>query len=131
MINQPDKRALQVSLAVWLALWPIILIKPVSAQIEMQASVTPISTSVSDRPIRRRESSGTVVILPASYNPEETYPALILLPWTGGTSVGIFDRYFAAQYEVRTTNPFIAILPNVSSSSAAYASSGAWNATIA
>lgn len=97
----------------------------------MRASVTPISTSVSNRPIRRRESSGTVVILPASYNPEETYPALILLPWTGGTSVGIFDRYFAAQYEVRTTNPFIAILPNVSSSSAAYASSGAWNATIA
>lgn len=130
MLNPPDKRALQVSLAVLAALWTTILIKPVSAQTETMGSIAAASRSVSNQPIRKRESSGTVVVLPASYNEENTYPALILLPWTGGTSVSIFNGYFAAQYEARTTNPFIVILPNVSSSSAAYASSGAWNATI-
>ena len=130
MLNKLNRRTLQVGLAATAFLWAINLSKPVSAQVEMHSSAAAVSAPVSTQPIRRRESNGTVVILPGSYNPENTYPALVLLPWTGGRSVAIFDGYLAAQYEARTSNPFIVILPSISSSSAAYASSGAWNATI-
>ena len=130
MLDKLNRRALQVGLAALISLWTINFSKPVSAQVERQSFVASASAAISNRPIRRRESNGTVVILPGSYNPENTYPALVLLPWTGGRSVAIFDGYLAAHYEARTTNPFIVILPNVSSSSAAYSRSGAWNATI-
>ncbi|NET07823.1 MAG: hypothetical protein F6K09_03215 [Merismopedia sp. SIO2A8] len=118
MLDRPAKRLLQVkvSLVVLVTLLTTIVIKPVDAQIETQKSVTPPSRSTLNEPIRRQESNGTTVILPASYDEEKTYPALILLPWTGGTPVDYFRGAFAEQYRTRIENSFILILPDVQGS---------------
>lgn len=57
------------------------------------------------------ESNGTTVILPASYDKQKSYPALVLLPFTGGTGVRFFEWAFEKQYQNRQTNPFIVIIP--------------------
>lgn len=130
MINKPTQRLLRVSVVVLIASFTTILMKPVYAQLEKQNSVNLFSTSTSSEPTRIQESNGTVVILPASYSKENSYPALILLPFTGGTAADLFDGDFAEQYQSRTTNPFIVILPAGQGSANDYNRPGAFGTTI-
>jgi V8-like Glu-specific endopeptidase/pimeloyl-ACP methyl ester carboxylesterase len=81
-------------------------------------------------PSRITESNGTTVILPASYNKQKSYPAVVLLPFTGGTGLRFFDWAFAKSYSDRQTNPFIVIIPSGTGKSSDYETGEAFSATI-
>ncbi|NER26418.1 MAG: hypothetical protein F6J89_02025 [Symploca sp. SIO1C4] len=132
MLNKLAKRLLQMSVVVLVTSLTLttIVMKPVNAQLETQDSVSTPSTSTSNELTRIQESSGIEVILPASYSNKNTYPALIILPYTGGTPADTFDREFAEQYAAHTENPFIILLPAVRGSEDDYALPGAFTATI-
>lgn len=64
------------------------------------------------KPIIEELGSGIIgeVKLPASYDENQDYPVLILLPYTGVTTDYTNpERAFAKQYQTRTNNPFITI----------------------
>jgi predicted esterase len=76
------------------------------------------------------ESNGTTVILPASYDQQKTYPAVVLLPYTGGTGLEFFEWAFQKPYRDRETNPFIVIIPPGKGSRSDYTPGSAFAATI-
>ena len=73
--------------------------------------VKPDIATAKGEPARIVESNGTTVILPASYDKQKTYPAVVLLPFTGGTGLRFFDWAFEKPYRDRQTNSFIVIIP--------------------
>jgi len=81
-------------------------------------------------PSRIVESNGTTVVLPASYNKQKTYPAMVLLPFTGGTASDFFEGRFGEAYRERKANPFIVILPAGRGSTSDYSTGNAFSATI-
>lgn len=130
MFNSPVKYLLKAGLFCVLTLPAVATVASANAQSETQNPDSSLVTSLPTEPIRKQESNGTVVILPASYDESTAYPALILLPWTGGTPADYYRGAFAEQYYARTEEPFILILPDIRSSRSDYSSSGAWQATI-
>lgn len=76
------------------------------------------------------ESNGTTVILPASYDQQKSYPALVLLPFTGGTGLDFFRWSLEKPYRDRQINPFIVIVPAGKGSRSDYTPSNAFSATI-
>jgi pimeloyl-ACP methyl ester carboxylesterase len=81
-------------------------------------------------PSRITEGNGTTVILPASYDKQKSYPAVVLLPFTGGTGLRLFDWAFAKPYSDRQTNPFIVVIPSGTGKSSDYDTGEAFSATI-
>ncbi|MEL6381589.1 MAG: hypothetical protein AAFQ89_03775 [Cyanobacteria bacterium J06626_18] len=130
MFNNSVKHLLKAGLFCLLALPAATVITSANAEAETQTPDNQLVASSSTEPIRKQESNGTIVILPAGYDESATYPALILLPWTGGTPADYYRGAFAEQYYARTEDPFILILPAIRSSRSDYSSSGAWQATI-
>ncbi|MEO0987482.1 MAG: alpha/beta hydrolase [Cyanobacteria bacterium J06639_14] len=130
MLNNPVKSALNAGLLCLLTLPAVAIVGATAAPAETQNADSSLITSLPTEPIRQQESNGTVVILPPSYDESVTYPALVLLPWTGGTPADYFRGTFVEQYRARTEDPFILILPSIRSSRSDYSSSGAWQATI-
>ena len=130
MFNNPVKHLLKAGIFCVLTFPAAIAVEPSIAQSEIQRADSSLVTSLPTEPVRQQESNGTVVILPAAYDESATYPALILLPWTGGTPADYFRGAFAEEYSTRTEDPFILILPNIRSSQSDYSSSGAWQSTI-
>lgn len=131
MLNKLNKRLLQVSIVVLATSLMIIMMRPVDAQSEPQNSIISSSVSTSNESTRSiTQSNGTVVILPASYSNEKTYPALIVLPYTGGKPIDYFWGSFVNQYETRTENSFILILLDVEGSEKDYPPLGDFSRTI-
>ena len=130
MFNSLARHLLKAGVLCLFSVSTATAIKPVNAQTEVSSSESSLAASAPTAPVRMEESNGTVVMLPASYDESVTYPALVLLPWTGGTPSDYFRGTFAEQYYARTEDPFILILPNIRSSRSDYSSSGAWQATI-
>jgi pimeloyl-ACP methyl ester carboxylesterase len=116
MLDRLYRCLLQTSIVVLVTISSLITIamKPVDAQLETEISSC---TSTSSKITCIKQSNGTVVILPVSHNQKNAYPALILLPFTDGTPADYYQASFAEQYETRTANPFIVILPDVKGSS--------------
>jgi hypothetical protein len=95
-------------------------------------SVNPPSSGDRTAPIRRvTESNGTTVVLPASYDPQKTYAALVLMPPTNRTATEFFDWAFVEAYEQHQGTPFIVILPGDRGSSSDYSSGEAFEGAIA
>ena len=94
------------------------------------SSEKPTISADQQEPSRIVESNGTTVILPASYNKQKTYPAMVLLPFTGGTASDFFERRFEKFYRERKANPFIIILPAGRGSTNDYSTGNAFSATI-
>jgi predicted esterase len=84
---------------------------PAVAQQDKELPVKPNIATTQGEPARITESNGATVILPASYDKQKTYPAVVLLPFTGGTGLRFFDWAFAKPYRDRQTNSFIVIIP--------------------
>jgi predicted esterase len=76
------------------------------------------------------ESNGATVILPASYDQQKSYPAVVLLPFTGGTGLDFFEWAIEKPYRDRRTNPFIVIIPSGNGSLSDYTPGSAFAATI-
>jgi hypothetical protein len=98
----------------------IIVANPINAQLDQKEwiplpSECPSSKGSSNEITCERQNNGTIIILPASYNKDKTYPALIILPFTGGTPSDYFGGDFSAKYKARDTyeKSFIVFLPNV------------------
>ncbi|MFG6107511.1 dienelactone hydrolase family protein [Leptothoe sp. EHU-05/26/07-4] len=108
----------------------IIVVESAGAQIKVQNFSNVLFKSSSSESSRVSESNGTIVILPPAYDEKETYPALVLLPSTGGRPIDYFRGPFAERYQSRNDNPYILILPDIQSNESAYSSGEAWLATI-
>jgi predicted esterase len=89
-----------------------------------------LDVSVSQQMTRIVESNGTTVILPASYDKQKSYPAVVLLPFTGGTGLRFFEWAYEKPYQDRQTNPFIVILPTGKGSVSDYTPGSAFERTI-
>ncbi len=106
---------------------------PVLAQTDNSSTDSPVkqdTTINEENPTRVLESNGTTVILPTSYDQQKSYPALVLLPFTGGTGVRFFDWAFEKPYRDRRANPFIVIIPAGEGKSTDYSTGDAFSATI-
>jgi predicted esterase len=75
------------------------------------------------------ERSGTIAILPKSYNPQKQYPTLVVLPYTDSNACEFFDRVFRASY-AQSKTPYIAILPAGVASRADYSTGERFEETI-
>ncbi|MBW4541057.1 MAG: hypothetical protein KME43_18245 [Myxacorys chilensis ATA2-1-KO14] len=115
MLNKLVKRLLVVSIIIFLMSLTTVVIKPMEAQIGTQNSVKPPKTTSNESTCTPR-SDKTDVKLPSSYDRRNTYPALIMLPVTGGTPNDYFQGAFAEQYSVRIKNPFIVVLFDIQGS---------------
>jgi pimeloyl-ACP methyl ester carboxylesterase len=80
---------------------------------------------------RHTQRNGTVVVLPAGYDAQKTYPALVLMPPTNRTAAEFFNWAMSEAYRKRTGEPFIVILPPERGSRGDYGSGGAFEAAIA
>jgi predicted esterase len=75
------------------------------------------------------ERSGTIAILPKSYNPQKQYPTLVVLPYTDSNSCRFFDRVFRDSY-AQSKTPYIVILPAGVASRADYSDGETFEQTI-
>jgi pimeloyl-ACP methyl ester carboxylesterase len=118
MLNKRTRRLLLAGVIVLAISFVSIVMQPVRAQLDVKDPIRSPSASTLklNEPVRKQESNGTVLILPTSYDEEQTYPALILLPWTGGTPADYFRDTFAEQYREPVESSFILILLNVQGS---------------
>jgi predicted peptidase len=80
---------------------------------------------------RQTQRNGTVVVLPAGYDAQKTYPALVLMPPTNRTAAEFFNWAMSEAYRKRTGDPFIVILPPERGSRGDYGSGGAFESAIA
>lgn len=116
MLNKLIKRLLIVSVFIFVTSLMTIVMKPVDAQMRTQNSVSPSSKATPNESTCIPRSDRTIVKLPAFYDKKNTYPALIILPFTGGTPADYFQGAFAEQYSERTENPFIVVLFDIQGS---------------
>lgn len=75
------------------------------------------------------EPDGTTVILPPGYEAGQSYPALVLLPYTDRTALHMFNWGMYDAYRDRTENAFIVIMPPGQGSSANWSGYG-WEAIV-
>jgi predicted esterase len=76
------------------------------------------------------EENGTTVVLPASYDKQQQYPAIVLLPYTDGTACEFFEWIFQDLYDKNPDQTYVMILPARRSSRADYSSGEVFEATI-
>jgi Putative esterase len=119
MLNKLTKRLLLTSIPFAVSVLTMLMTIPLNAQLAIEKSVADLSSfydlnTISicqfDKQRCKKENTGTVVVLPASYDKTSTYPALIILPATYSTPASYINGDFAEQYKTRTENQFIIIL---------------------
>ncbi|MFG6107512.1 alpha/beta hydrolase [Adonisia turfae] len=98
----------------------IIGLKSTNAQQETNDAVTTSTEPTSDESTCVLRSNNIEVKLPISYSEDHTYPALIILPFTGGTPASYFRGSFAEKFETRVENPFVVILFDIQGSANDY-----------
>jgi enterochelin esterase-like enzyme len=75
------------------------------------------------------ESDGTTVILPPGYDANQSYPALVLMPYTNRTALHMFNWGMYEAYHRRSENAFVVIMPPGQGSSANWSGAG-WEAFV-
>jgi enterochelin esterase-like enzyme len=99
------------------------------SQSESTSSVTPSVTSGSQEITEITEADGTTVILPPGYEAGQTYPALVLMPYTDRTALHMFNWGIYDAYHQQNKDSFIVIMPPGQGSSANWSGSG-WEALV-
>jgi hypothetical protein len=112
MFNQLARR-LPTAIVISVVLLATLIIGPLNAKLveqDSQYSYDPPAICT-DKGIRcKKESNGTIVLLPLSYDEKKPHPALIILPATDKTPAEYIADDFAQQYTTRTENSFIVLL---------------------
>ncbi len=75
------------------------------------------------------EDDGTTVILPPGYQADQTYPALVLMPYTDRTALHMFNWGIYDAYQQQTKDAIIIIMPPGQGSSANWSGSG-WESLV-
>ena len=91
------------------------------------AEVSPAG-AVSAEIIEITEADGTTVILPPGYDERQTYPALVLMPYTNRTALHMFNWGMYEAYR-QVEESFVVIMPPGQGSSANW-SGGGWEALV-
>lgn len=87
-----------------------------------------MSTETSAEMTEITEADGTTVILPPGYNDRQTYPALVLMPYTDRTALHMFNWGMYEAYQ-QASESFVVILPPGQGSSANWSGWG-WEALV-
>jgi enterochelin esterase-like enzyme len=106
---------------------------PVETQADAEAENSEVAGSEAPAPsaemAEMTEADGTVVILPPGYQANNTYPALVLMPYTDRTALHMFNWGMADAYSQRTEESFIVVMPPGQGSSANW-SGGGWESFV-
>jgi enterochelin esterase-like enzyme len=100
-----------------------------ASQTEAVPSVTPSAIPSSQEMTEITEADGTTVILPPGYESGQTYPALVLMPYTDRTALHMFNWGIYDAYHQQNKDSFIIIMPPGQGSSANWSGSG-WEALV-
>ena len=99
-----------------------------SVPFESSSTELDVNAAVSTKITEITEADGTTVILPPGYDARQTYPALVLMPYTNRTALhmfnwGMYDAYRQAE------ESFVVIMPPGQGSSANWSGWG-WEALV-
>jgi enterochelin esterase-like enzyme len=100
-----------------------------ASQTEAAPSATSSAIPSSQEMTEITEADGTTVILPPGYESGQTYPALVLMPYTDRTALHMFNWGIYDAYHEQNKDSFIVIMPPGQGSSANWSGSG-WEALV-